>query len=332
VSITDRDRKIMLALVPILVLVAYWFLLLAPKRNEVSTASTELSTQQQRLDDARAQAKAAQGAKKSFDASYAQVVRLGKAIPSTVDMPSLLVQLDAAAAGTGITFTAIKTGARVEGATATAATPAPTTTTTTTPPAAGSTSGTTGTPVAAGGETAQSAPGGAVEAANNAQATSNQSSAAAEQSGVSPSDTQTSSSTGGGLPVGGGAATTSADGTTAAAPVGLATVPLELEFQGNFFNLADFFHRVKRFVSLTNQNVVVGGRLVTVEGVKWSSDGEIFPHIKAEIKATIYLSPKTEGVTAGATPQGPSTTGTPASGTTPAESTPAATPTATATP
>jgi hypothetical protein len=78
--------------------------------------------------------------------------------------------------------------------------------------------------------------------------------------------------------------------------------------------------------------VVVGGRLVTVEGVKWSSDGEIFPRIKAEIKATIYLSPKAQGVTAGATPQGPSATGTPASGTTPAQTTPAATPTATATP
>jgi hypothetical protein len=310
--------------VPVVLLVAYWFLLLAPKRDQASTAGSELSTQQQRLDDARAQVKAAQGAKQSFDASYAQVVRLGKAIPSTVDMPSLLVQLDAAAAGTGITFTKIKTGDRVEGAAAT--------TTPTTPPAAGSESGTTGTPVAAGGQTAQSAPGGAVEAANNAQSTANQRSAAAEQSGVSGSDTQTSTSSGGGLPVGGGTATPSADGTTAAAPAGLSTVPLELEFEGNFFNLADFFHRVKRFVSLTNENVVVSGRLVTVEGVKWSSDGEIFPHIRAEIKATIYLSPKAQGVTAGATPQGPSTTGTPASATTPAESTPAATPTATATP
>ena len=316
-TLTDRDRKLLIALVPVVVLVAYWFLLLAPKRDQASTASSDLSTQQQRLDDARAEVKAAQGAKQNFDASYAQVVRLGKAIPSTVDMPSLLVQLDAAAAGTGITFTKIKTGDRIEGATAT--------TTTTTPPAAGSTSGTTGTPVAAGGDTAQSAPGGAVEAANNAQATSNQSSAAAEQSGVSPADTQTSTPAD-------GTTATSADGTTAAAPAGLATVPLELEFQGNFFNLADFFHRVKRFVSLTNDNVVVGGRLVTVEGVKWSSDGEIFPRVKAEIKATIYLSPKAQGVTAGATPQGPSATGTPASGTTPAQTTPAATPTATATP
>ena len=54
-------------------------------------------------------------------------------------------------------------------------------------------------------------------------------------------------------------------------------MPLELEFEGNFFNLADFFHRVKRFVSLTNSNVLVSGRLLTVEGVRWTSDEEIFP-------------------------------------------------------
>ena len=99
-SLTDRDRKIVVLLAPILLLGAFWFLLLAPKREQASAASQELSAQQQRLDDARAQVQAAQGAKQTFDASYAQVVRLGKAIPATVDMPSLLVQLDAAAAGT----------------------------------------------------------------------------------------------------------------------------------------------------------------------------------------------------------------------------------------
>jgi Tfp pilus assembly protein PilO len=332
VSLTDRDRKIMIALVPVVLLVAYWFLLLAPKRTEASTASLELTTQQQRLDDARAQLKAAQGAKQTFDASYAQVVRLGKAIPSTVDMPSLLVQLDAAAAGTGIRFTKIATGDRVQSAAP--ATPAPATAT----PPAGSESGTTGAPVAAGGETAQSAPGGAAEAANNAQQTANQAGAApAGQSGVAPSDAQTSTSNGGGLPVGGGTATATGDTTTAAAPAGLETVPLELEFVGNFFNLADFFHSVKRFVSLTNDNVVVSGRLLTVENVRWASEDEIFPRLRAEIKATIYLSPKAQGVTAGATSQGP-TTGTPASATTPAPASgtpapaPAPAPTATATP
>jgi Tfp pilus assembly protein PilO len=314
-TLTDRDRKILIALVPIVVLVAYWFLLLAPKREEASTAKDELATQQERVETARVAAQTAEGAKEDFDASYATVVRLGKAIPSTVDMPSLLVQLDAAAAGTGIRFTKIATGDRVPGATTTPAQ-------TTTPPAAGSESGTTGTPAAAGGETAQSQPGAAAESANNAQQTANQNTAAAEQSGVQPSDTQTSTTAG---------ATTATGDAAATAPAGLETVPLELEFEGNFFNLADFFHDVKRFVSVTNSSVLVSGRLLTVESVRWTSDEAIFPHIRAELTATVYLSPKAQGVTAGATPQGPAT-GTPASGTTPADSAPAAAPTATATP
>jgi hypothetical protein len=228
-------------------------------------------------------------------------------------MPSRLGQLDAAAAGTGIRFTKIATGDCVPGATTT---PAQTTT-----PPAGSESGTTGTPAAAGGETAQSQPGAAAEAANNTQQTANQGTAAAEQSGVQPSDTQTSTSAG---------ATTENGDAAATAPPGLETVPLELTFEGNFFNLADFFHDVKRFVSVTNSNVLVSGRLLTVESVRWASDETIFPHIRAEITATVYLSPKTQGVTAGASPEGPAT-GTPASGTTPADSTPAVAPTATAT-
>jgi Tfp pilus assembly protein PilO len=321
VTLTDRDRKLVIGLVPILILAVYWLLLLSPKRDEASVAEAEVTTQQQRLDNARAQLAAAQSAKQSFDASYSQLVRLGKAIPSTVDMPSLLVQLDAAAAGTGIRFTKIATGERVAGEAAAA-------TTTTTPPA-GSTSGTTGTPAAAGGATAQSAPGAAAESANTAQQTANQRSSAAAQSGVAPADAQTSTSSGSGLPVGGG--TTSGGSATTTTGAALETVPLELEFVGNFFNLADFFHRVKRFVSLTNENVVVSGRLLTVESVRWASDGEVFPQLRAEIKATIYLSPKAQGVTAGATPQGPST-GAPADGTTPAPSTPAAAPTATVTP
>ena len=36
-SLSDRDRKIALAIVPILLVVAYWFLLLAPKREAATT-------------------------------------------------------------------------------------------------------------------------------------------------------------------------------------------------------------------------------------------------------------------------------------------------------
>jgi Tfp pilus assembly protein PilO len=315
VNLSERDRKIALALLPIIVLVAYWFLLLAPKRQEASKASADLAKQTERRDNARSQAQASQGAKTDFAADYGEIVRLGKAIPSGVDMPSLMVQLDRAAEGTDIRFTRIATGERDPAAAA--ATPAATT-----PAPSGGAQNTT--PVQAGGETAQSAPGGAVEAANNTAQSESQNAAAASQSGVSPSDTQTSTSSGSGLPIGGGAATPGATPAGGSAPA-LDSVPLELEFVGNFFNLADFFHDVKRFVRVANQNVVVSGRLITVEGVKFSSDPELFPRIKAELKATIYLAPKSQGTTAGATPSGPATA-------TPGATTPASTPSSTPSP
>ena len=307
-TVSERDRKILMLIIPLVVLAGYWFLILSPKREEASTAANELAVQEQRLDTAKAAADQAKNAENAFQSDFTEVVRLGKAIPANVDMPSLIVQLDRAAAGTGIRFTKIATGERDASAAPAAAAP-------TTDP------GATGTPAAAGGETAQSAPGTAVESANNAQATADQNAANAEQSGVAPTDTQTSTTPG---------ATTDATGTTSAP--GLETVPLELEFIGDFFNLADFFHSVKRFVRVANQNVLVGGRLVTVEGVQWASDTELFPRLKATIKATVYLAPKAEGTTAGATPQGPSAESTTPAGTSTADAAASSVPTATATP
>jgi Tfp pilus assembly protein PilO len=326
VTLSDRDKKIVIFLVPLLLIAAYWFLLLAPKREEVTAAEANLTAQQDRLDTARAAAGNADAAEDNFEASYATIVRLGKAIPSTVDMPSLLVQLESAAEGTGIRFDTIAAGQR----TALAA-PAPAEGT---PPAGGEAAA---TPAAEpGGAPAQTAPGAAAEAAGNAGQTSDQRNAAAEQSGVDTTTSTTASE--GGLPVGGGATGTAATPAAPAAPAGLETVPLSLEFEGNFFKLADFFHDLKRFVRVANQNVLVSGRLISVDSVRWASDPEIFPGIRAEVTATIYLSPLTQGVTAGATPQGPAAS-TPAA-TTPAEGTPApapaaapaVAPTATATP
>jgi Tfp pilus assembly protein PilO len=319
-SMSDRDRKIMLALVPVIVIVAYWFLLLAPKREEATSASAALKKQEQRRDSAKAELAAASGAKTDFRSDYTQIVRLGKAIPARVDMPSLLLQLDGAAKGTGITFTRITTGERTAVAVAPAATAG------STPPAG--TEGSSTTPAAsAGGQPASTAPGQATEGANNTAAQAND---AAAQSGVDPTTSTTASP--GGLPVGGGS--TAPAGAEPAAAAALETIPLELEFTGDFFRLADFFHDIKRFVHVVNNDVVVNGRLVTVDSVSYTSDPLLFPRLRAQIKATVYLSPKTEGATAGATPEGPAAT---APGTTPAaapapSSTPSPAPTATATP
>jgi Tfp pilus assembly protein PilO len=329
VSLTDRDRKIVLILAPVLLLAAYGFLLLAPKRHEASAAGEQAAKEQQRADRARAELQQLTGAKRDFATDYAQLVRLGKAVPTTLDMPSLVVELDSAARGTGIRFTRVATGDRVEGATGSGSTS--TATASSSQPAPGGGSGSR--PADAGGAKAQSGPGRATESAGNAVNKGNAASGAADSKSGGASDTQTSTQTGNGkLSVGGGGgAGAGSTAVGAAPPKGLDAVPLALEFQGNFLKLADFFHRLKRFVRVVNDSVTVRGRLLSVDGLKFSSDTQIFPKIKAELTATVYLAPKTEGATAGANPSGPA-------GAVPAASPPqsdggsTATPAATATP
>jgi hypothetical protein len=291
-SLTDRDRKILLALIPLVVILGYWFLLLAPKRQEAAKIRDQLTQAQGLRDTAQQKASQLAGAKRSFAADYATVIRLGKSIPTSVDMPSLLVQLDRAAQGTGIKFTNIKAGTAPAGA---AATPAAST-----PPG-----GTTG-PTAPGAAPAQSGPGQAAQATSGAVTNANGANAASA----------------------GAAAPAGATGAALTTAPGLVSVPLDFEFTGSFFHLADFFHRMKRFVRVANNRIVVQGRLMTINS--FSFDSSAFPQIKAQVSATVYLAPKAQGISAGATPQGPATAGGAAQ---PASATPSTpTPTATVTP
>ena len=175
-SLSDRDKKIVFLIVPIVAIVGYWFLMLAPKREEASKAADEVTQQQQRVESAQAQLAQASTAKTDFTGDYSEIVRLGKAIPAKVDMPSLIVQLESAARGTGIRFTKIGTGERTA-----AAPPA----TAGSEPPAGSGENSGATPAQAGGQPAQSGPGTAAEAANTAAAASEQRNGASEQSGSS---------------------------------------------------------------------------------------------------------------------------------------------------
>ena len=265
-SMTDRDKKILTLLIPIALIAAYWFLILSPKKEESAAIQDKLAQAQSEQQTAESAAAAVSGAKSNFAADYTTVIRLGKAVPSTVDMPSLLMQLDRAARGTDISFDKIQTGERT-------AAPAPA------PASGGSSSG-----------TAQSGPGKAKEAAQGA---ANQASNTGTLNGAQP-------------------ASGGSTGTTGAAAPGLESVGLDFTFNGTFFNLADFFHRMKRFVKVVNDDIVVRGRLMTIDNFKWTAEPDKWPYLKAEVHATVYLAPKAEGVSAGATPQGPSSA-TPAS-------------------
>ena len=314
-TLNDRDKKIIMVLVPLLLIGAFTFLVIKPKREEAVKATQALDAQRDRRDQAIATERRLLVARQSFTADYTTVVRLGKAVPTSVDMPSVLVQLERAAIGTKIDFGKIATGPRVPAAGGS--------------PSAGGPSGgsassasSSAQPVAAGGAQAQSGAGQTTEKANNAAAGSEQ--ATAKSEGATAEGASQSGGTAGGSssPPAGGAAAASPGGGPAPVP-GLDTVPLELKFTGNFFDLADFFHSLKRFVSVANEQLAIKGRLMTIDAFSFNS--EKFPKIQADMKARIFLSPEKQGATAGASPGGPQTGGAP--GATPASSAPSPAPT-----
>ena len=80
---------------------AFWFLALAPKREEAASLEAKIAAKQTELETAAADAgRLPEGSKADYGKNYASVVRLGKAVPEDDDVRSLLVQLDAEAGGT----------------------------------------------------------------------------------------------------------------------------------------------------------------------------------------------------------------------------------------
>jgi Tfp pilus assembly protein PilO len=89
-------------------------------------------------------------------------------------------------------------------------------------------------------------------------------------------------------------------------PAGLAVMPYELTFTGDFFKIADFIKGLDSLVKTTNEKVGVDGRLITVDAFSLSEDSEAkFPALQATFSVTTYLTPPSEGATAGASPEGP---------------------------
>jgi Tfp pilus assembly protein PilO len=312
-TVSDRDRRILLILIPIVVLIAYWFLVLSPKRADLKTARDGQTSAEQARDQAVAQAAQLEKARQTFAADYAAVVRLGKAIPETVDAPSLLVQLDRASSGTHIDFNSVTFGAR-------AAAAVPIVSTSTSGPAQPNGN------AAAGGAPAQTGVGGATESAGTAVNQGNQASTSVNSASGGTTTSTTATTT----------ATTAAPAATTTPA--LDSVPLTFSFSGSYFDLADFFHRLKRFVYVANNQIFVRGRLLTIDTISFAPAAAAATTggtttgggaLSVTMGATVYLSPKAQGVTAGATPAGPAGTTTQTT-TTPAGSQTSSVPLATA--
>ncbi|HYH54916.1 MAG TPA: hypothetical protein VD761_12385 [Solirubrobacterales bacterium] len=101
-------------------------------------------------------------------------------------------------------------------------------------------------------------------------------------------------------------------------PAGLAVMPYTLTFDGSFFEIADFIKEIDSLVETSNEDVTVDGRLLTVDAFSLTPDPDKgFPALQGSFAVTTYLTPPSQGETAGATPSSPTTAlATPASATT----------------
>jgi len=89
-------------------------------------------------------------------------------------------------------------------------------------------------------------------------------------------------------------------------PAGLGVMPYTLAFNGNFFQVADFISKIDSLIRTGDTKVSADGRLITLDGFALSADDQRgFPYLDANFTVTTYVTPPTEGITAGATPTEP---------------------------
>ncbi len=250
---------IVLALLAVGLMAAFWFLVVSPKREQVSQLDDEIAALEASVGDQEQLAAFAEDAKEGYEADYHRLVVLGKAVPGDDDSASLIQQTQALAKRAQIEFRGI---ALTEGSEE-AAPPAPAETTVDPPPGEADATAAPTTPVTAP----------ATEAAAAI------------------------------LPIG-----------ATVGPAGLPVLPYDLDFRGDFFEIADFIAELDGMVRTDSKGVGVDGRLLTVDGFVLSDDQiRGFPHLEANLHVTTYVAPADQGLTAGATATAPApATGAPA--------------------
>jgi hypothetical protein len=101
----SQSNRIVVAMLAVVVLaIAFWMLLLSPRKEEVSKLDKQVAKQEQLLAAHQAEVQRGLAAQKAFPSSYRDLVVLGKAAPADDDTASLIVQLSRIARHSGVRF------------------------------------------------------------------------------------------------------------------------------------------------------------------------------------------------------------------------------------
>jgi Tfp pilus assembly protein PilO len=107
----------------------------------------------------------------------------------------------------------------------------------------------------------------------------------------------------------------------ATAQSGYQVLPIEVVFQGSFWELSDFLGRLRSLVLVHNQELEASGRLFTVDKLSFTQGDDGFPQISADltIDAYVYGGGASTTTTTGTTTTGTTTTSTTATTTGPTD-------------
>lgn len=109
-----RSIYILSGAVLVVLLIAYWFLLLSPLRSDIADVDTRIADEQMKLEQNQAQLAALERTRLDARRNEARLIELSKMMPPTTELASLLLQIQDLATESGINFMTITPGAPIE--------------------------------------------------------------------------------------------------------------------------------------------------------------------------------------------------------------------------
>lgn len=106
---TARDRMVLIGIAMLAIVAAGWMLVVSPERKQAASVNTQVEAARAALASAQSQLSDAKAAQSKYASAYADVVNLGKAVPASQEVPSLIYQLSQVTSERNIDFNSITT-------------------------------------------------------------------------------------------------------------------------------------------------------------------------------------------------------------------------------
>jgi Tfp pilus assembly protein PilO len=110
-----REVYIITAVVAVVFIVAWYFLLFSPTQRNLSDLDSQIQSAQSALDMANQEVVKLESYKKTAPQSRAEIVRLGKMLPTSEGIPGLIIELTKTAEASGVGVTSIARGTTTPG-------------------------------------------------------------------------------------------------------------------------------------------------------------------------------------------------------------------------